>query len=444
MKPAAPTARAAATAALALAAEQFPNLDPVTPDLAPLDARDRRLAQAITRAAIQRWITLELLLDSLLRQPMHTLEPALRGLLLGGAAQLLVMDRLPVHAVVDSTVELAKLTVRQGAAGLVNAVLRKFAQLPVAVRLDQPWKPAADRLPLDGGCLRLRDPLLPDPGHDLVAHLALATSHPEHLVRQWVQQQGPEAATAICEHGIIAPPTVVAVEPGFDVAAGSEDWKPHQMPGFLAWEGSHDALVSFLQGHASRRVQDPAAALTVQSTARLELKRIVDYCAGRGTKTRQLATLHPQARVFASDPDPGRFADLEQLGRTLANVTVVPPAQLAHALGGEPADLLLLDVPCSNTAVLGRRAEARYRYTAKTRRSLIDLQRRIMCDSAALARPAYVLYATCSLLEQENQEQITWLCDKLGGSRLHEQVTLPAGVGASFHDGSYHALVRLP
>lgn len=453
------SARGVAAAALERAAETFPRLDPAPLELAGLDPRDARLALAIHRTAIQRWITLEYLLNGYLRQPMHAIEPSLRGLLLAGAAQLLFMDRMPAHAVVDDSVALARVRVRPGAAGLVNAVLRKIASLPRPVVTNAPWTPAADRIPLDEGYLPLSLPALPErgptpaqPKATLAEHLSVATSHPIELVESWIARHGAEAATTLARHGILTPPTILAVEPGFDAFAQDEaPCAPHALPGFVVWGGDHDSLVSFLSRHIARRVQDPASALAVASTAapgavwskQAGPRLIVDYCAGRGTKTRQLALLHPEAEILATDIDARRVS---ALGKAL---TPFPRAgscridDLPRRLAGRRADLLLLDVPCSNTAVLARRPEARYRFGPESLASLVTLQRSIIERSIGLLAPGgLLLYSTCSLDPEENQAQARWAMARCKGEIVAEHLELPAGRGTSYQDGSYHALVR--
>src|SRR5690606_25577225 len=110
------------------AAEHFPNLGAVELNTASLDARDRALALAIHRNVLQRWLTLEHFVNRHARQPLRDMEPAMQAVLLTGAAQLLFMDRLPAHAIVDESVQAARQLVRPKAAGLVNAVLRRVAE----------------------------------------------------------------------------------------------------------------------------------------------------------------------------------------------------------------------------------------------------------------------------------------------------------------------------
>lgn len=441
-----PTARGIAADAIAAAAQAFPLLEPISLDLTALEPRDARLALAIHRTVMQRWLTLEHLLDVYLRKPLRQNEPALQGVLLTAAAQLVFMERLPVHAVVDEAVKLGRAMVRPQAAGLVNAVLRRLSEQVEQPVRGKPWTPAADRLPLEDGYVVLRESLLPDPVR-FESHLAIATSHPLALVQRWASRFGQPTTTELAFHGIVTPPTILAVEETFpsDPAAAADQWSRHEMPGYLLWQGSHEAMIRFLAEHPARRVQDPASTLPVRSTAGLPLRLIVDYCAGRGTKTRQLALLHPQARILATDVAPRRLADLRQALADRANVSVLEIFRLTRAAAGEGADLLLLDVPCSNTAVLARRPEARYRFNEATLRELVALQRRIVERAATLLRPGgSILYSTCSLEDAENQEQTRWMLERFGATLVSEKLTLPAGHSASYHDGSYHALLRLP
>jgi len=418
-----PTARSAATAALAQACAAYPDMPPLEPDCSALSPADTRLAIAIHRTALQRLLTLRLILDRYLSQKMHKLEPAMQGVLLAGAAQLVFMDRLPAYAVVDESVSLARTMVRKGAMGLVNAVLRRVANVAGSVMADVPWTPGRHRLPFEAGCIALGGDLLPNP-RDEPAYLSAATSHPRRLVQDWLERFGAEQATQLLVHSLKRPPTFVHDERG----------------GCTLWEGDLESLAAHLAQHPARRVQDPTAARAVAATAGLAIGSAWDFCAGRGTKSRQLLATHPDATVWASDPDAARFADVRGLAEALAHLRPIEP----DAQPPQPVDLVVLDVPCSNTGVLARRPEARYRYTPRHLASLAALQRGIVERAVRLVRPGgWVLYTTCSIAEVENQKQTRALLRMTGGTLEAEQLTLPGGAGSEYHDGGYHALVSL-
>ena len=413
------TARYAAARAVATVAARFPDTPLVEPNVAALSAADTRLATAIFRTTLQRWLTLEHLLNRFTRQPVERSAPEAQAALLTGAAQLVFMDRLPGYAVIDESVEIVKQLGQKRAAGMVNAVLRKLDGAVDAPR-EEPWTPAADRLPKgEGGYVTLGRPLLPKPDN-LLAHLVVATSHPARVIAGLVQGVRPGGgATRLALHSLQNPPTFVTGPTGSTV-----------------WEGGFDGLAGYLAEHLDERVQDPTAARAVASTADLSPRRILDLCAGRGTKTRQLRTLHPDACVVAWDPDDDRRADLIQV----QGVEVREPGD------GERFDLILLDVPCSNTGVLARRPAARYRFGPASVASLVTLQREIMARAIAHLTPdGHILYSTCSIEATENGEQAAWLVEQLGpGAAVqHEALTLPGGTGPTYRDGGYHAVLAV-
>ena len=436
---AAGSARQTASGLLARAAEQFPDVQPPSLDLPHLSPEDKRLAVAIYRIAIQRWLTLDAVLNRYLPKGLAQLEPAMQGVLRAASVQLLFMQRLPAYAVVDQSVALARQLVRPKAAGMANAVLRNVAKLPDRFEADEPWMPGESRLPVDGGTLYLNQQVLPDVAR-ATDHLAAATSHPRRLVRRWIEQYGEPAATGLCLHGLTHPPTIVAVEPGFDATAHADLCQPHQRDGFVLWQSGHDELVLFLSQQPTRRVQDPASSLAVASTASLRPESVLDLCAGRGTKTRQLAVIHPQADILATDTDAERLADLRSSTAAFDRVRAVA----IDTIEPQRFDLILLDVPCSNTGVLSRRPEARYRFAERQLASLIAMQRQIISRGLGVLKPGgYLLYSTCSIDPDENRSQIQWLIEQSRGQVVHEHLERPAGRGNTFHDGSYHALVQV-
>ncbi|MEM8737630.1 MAG: transcription antitermination factor NusB [Planctomycetota bacterium] len=435
------SARAAAVTALIPAAAAFPDLPIVEPELDTLSDADARLATAIHRTVLQRWITLEHLLNRFLKRPTSKLAPETRAVFLSAAAQLIFMDRLPAYAVIDESVKLIRTLGQPRAAGMVNAVLRKIADSVIGLS-PEPWTPAADRLPRGSqpcdGHLVLQQKLLPNPDN-LLAYLAVATSHPLPLLQRWFKVFGRDRATELALHSLGHPATYVI-----------EQEKARR------WGGSRQELTDWLAQDPDRRVQDPASLESVAALASLNLtpRRVLDLCAGRGTKTRQLRALYPQAQVTAYEPDEARRVDLQQ----------VPGVRVESPGASETFDLVLLDVPCSNTGVLARRPGARYRAAGPQAASLIRLQREILDRAIGhLAPQGHLLYCTCSIDPSENQDQAAWLLKQLDASgkvaslikeatMLPRVETAPApptlGLPGSQkftepagHDGSYHAVI---
>ena len=278
--------------------------------------------------------------------------------------------------------------------------------------------------------VRLTRPLLPKPDN-LLAHLSVAASLPLPLLQRWFALFGRERATALALQSLTSPPTYVV-----------ENEAPRR------WEGTHAELVAFLAEAPGRRVQDPASLASVAAavSAGLAPARVLDLCAGRGTKSRQLAAVFPHAEVHAWDPDPDRTIDLRAAAESLPNLHVLDERSRTRLPARDGNyDLVVLDVPCSNTGVLARRPGARYRATAKSRASLVGCSVKSSRRAWRKAAPGgHVLYCTCSIDPEENQEQAQWAITQAGGGAalLSEDTLLPAA-GPAGHDGSYHAVFNV-
>jgi 16S rRNA (cytosine967-C5)-methyltransferase len=221
----------------------------------------------------------------------------------------------------------------------------------------------------------------------------------------------------------------------------------HDEPGFAVVGGGGADLDAMLSGHPGTWVQDPASAAAVGATGELSPELIVEVCAGRGTKTRQLARIHPRARIVASDTSPHRLDALRALFGGHDRVLVAEPDRLAEFAGR--ADLVVVDPPCSNTAVLARRVEAKYRFGPESLRTLAQLQRRITAEALRLrAGTGHLLYSTCSLEPEENQQQIKWMQRRHRLRPRRQVVGLPRGVPGDppvrYRDGSFFGLMGAP
>lgn len=428
-------------------ARAFPEIagDPL--DETGLSSRDAAFAHAIAENATRYWLTLSHLLNGFLKLPLRDLEPAMRAVLLCGAAQIVVMDRIPVHAAIDTSVEWAKRAIRPGAAGMVNAVLRRVAELAGASTAGerphrQAWSGTRDEIPLpDGSALLLAQPILPEPA---LERLGVATSHTLWQVSRWAAELGIRKATELAHHDLTAAPVILNVSHAREPLPPSEHLAAHSRAGHVVAGGPRAWLAELLQSRTDAWAQDPSSSLAVESVAGLSPSVVLDLCAGRGTKTRQLAATFPRARIIACDPDAVRSRTLAEVFDGSAQVTVTTPHEARAAWAGR-ADLVLLDVPCSNTGVLARRAEAKYRCGPTQLARLTAIQREILGAAPAMLAPGgKILYSTCSLDRDENRAVATSV--EPHGLRVEtEALTLPAGppggAPTEYHDGSYSALL---
>ena len=430
------TARDVACRHLTEIARNWPAVFPRPMHGGELDARDRRLAEAIVNEALARWTTISAIADLALRTPWSRLDAAVQAALLSGIAQLLFLDRVPDHAVVGETVEWIK---RSGghrrAAGLVNAVLRRIIDLRGEPLEQADGHQRNHVLRSSGGGWELTEDVFSE---DPLLAMAQQTGHSPSLLEHWQQSMGRTDAFRTALHGLCSPPIIL------HGASRDEELLAHDVPGFHVLK-PEARLENVLARHPDAIVQDSTTARAVHMADGLEPRVILDLCAGHGTKSLQLARRHPDSRVLVSDVDDRRMEDLDLLAQRIPNIHGVTPGDAR--LLREEVDLLVLDVPCSNTGVLPRRREARIRFDAGRLGDLVDLQRQITADGlATLSTNAHILYVTCSLEPQENEAMPQWINKWHGHELVQETATAPAGQPGdpptTYRDGGYTALLR--
>lgn len=441
-------ARAVACEALARQFKRFPDLALDDLDTSGLDAKDAALARAIVASASRRWLTLWGLVRPMLDREPRSLDVRAAAAIMSGAAQIVLLERVPPHAACDESVAWVKRHAGEGKARLVNAILRRLCRLVLDETGAKVFREAPsdrrDEIPLgDGRALALNEEALPS---DPLERLSVASSAPVDLLRHWVKLFSMREARRLAMHGVLEPPIILNTRHA--EGALPEGLVPHDMPGHHVFTGPIAELASILSARSDLWVQDPASSLAVEGVGDLEPRVVVDLCAGKGTKTRQLARAFPGARIIATDIDAPRARVLRE---TFAQtpVEVIDYANVDDLAG--QADLVLLDVPCSNTGVLGRRVEAKYRFDASRTRSLIKAQRQIIVKAIPLLSKEAgsrggLLYSTCSLDQQENEEQAQWVdrWHALAKDREHRRGVSgqPGDPASRYSDGSYAALLR--
>lgn len=407
-----------------------------------LDPRDTSLALAIADAVVTRWITLDYILSTLGGRNLREQEPRMQAVLLGGAAQLLLMDRVPAHAVIDESVKWAKQHIREGAGGMVNAILRKVAT--ARGERGAQWNHQLDSIPLnDGTSLSLNGIELPPSG---IIRLSVACSIPTQLIQRWEKQFGDPTYQSL--HTLVRSPTLVYV--GHAVSPIDDDHlQPHDSPNHRVFTGSRTQLIQLLAENTDLWVQDAASSRVVDE---LDLvfkpELIVDMCAGQGTKTRQLCAKFPNAQIIASEVDEARLDTLDRVFGDDPQVQVMHVDDLMR-LRDFQADMILTDVPCSNTGVLARRREARYRPMKQQIARLVPIQRGIVNNAHRLLREGGALvYSTCSLESDENEQQTERFVNKFGYVVHAQHRVDPCGLAgedaSAYCDGSYAAVLIKP
>ncbi|RKY14985.1 MAG: hypothetical protein DRP63_07615 [Planctomycetota bacterium] len=388
---------------------------------------ERRFLEELVMGVVRRRLTLIHIITNFLDVKWNKVEDYAQAALLVGAYQLLFMRKVPEYAAIDATLDALKRK-RRHAVNFVNAVLRSVARA-VAVRcvseaeLGDDFDPRRCVLLPDGVTL-LKQPRMPDPTQDFVKFASVCYSVPEEFVRTLEEQFGRRRAEEVLLVSVTPPPVCVRtnrlkihrnalrksfLESAIDVKTGK-----HPAALYIRFHGDLSTLQQHKKGWFY--VQDESAMWVVDALGLTAGIRVLDACAAPGGKATAIAEwTRNQALVVAMDDDIRRHRKtLENVKRLGADVLVVcGDARRAADTFSCQFDRVLLDAPCSNTGVLRRRAEARYRATKENIDKLVHLQRQLLEGVAPLVAPGGILlYATCSILKQENDENVEWFLGK--------------------------------
>jgi 16S rRNA (cytosine967-C5)-methyltransferase len=414
-----------------------------------LSPADRRLATHLAYGVLRRRGTLHALLTPLVNRPLEQVEPWLLDALCLGVYQLALLTQVPAHAALNETVELASRFGRPRVKGFLNGVLRACSPLITGDRLTGP---AADALPLEGGSYRrLARPVLPDPGGRPVEYLSRGFGLPHWLARRWWDRLGQEEAYRL---GFwFAGPATLTLRVNPLRCSRERLLEALGQAGLKAVPGEHPQAVRLAE-HASVRdlpgypdgwfsVQDESAMGVASATQVMPGAAVLDLCAAPGGKATHLAELmHDQGRIVACDVEEGRLATVRELmGRLGLSCieTVRVAVDRPEEVPAGPFDVVLVDVPCSNTGVLGRRPEARWRLSPRDLRELTAVQERLLRLAIERVKVGGVLvYSTCSIEPEENGALVRGVVEKAGLVLEAEESAAPGRPA----DGGYWARLR--
>jgi 16S rRNA (cytosine967-C5)-methyltransferase len=369
-----------------------------------LNEVDRRLATEIVMGVLRWRGELDFQVERLSTQPVEYFDPEIATILRMGVYQIQFLERIPQRAVVNEAVELTKVARKSSAAGLVNAVLRKCQPPPRQMVSDNARKP---------------DPQLGD---------AVRRSFPPWLLVRWAENFGPEAADALAWASNVVPPTTLRV------CAGTRE----EVRQRLADEGivtepcryAPGALVvcsgNVLATQVCRRgevvIHDEASQLVGLLVATSPGQRVLDLCAAPGIKTSQMAAGLMQGLLVAGDVSQRRLNTMRWLlrGRVREEVRlhlIQFDATLELPFGCR-FDRILVDAPCSGTGTLARNPEIKWRLQPRDLGRFAEMQTRMVRNALkALAPGGRLVYSTCSLEPEENEQVVEGIMREAGRYR---------------------------
>ena len=378
--------------------------------LGRLGEDDRRLAHEMAAGVLRRQQALDARLAALVTRDWAKVPPRLQDLLRLGAYQLVVLDRVPPHAAVDTSVSLAREEGGPRAGGFVNAVLRRLGAQPEAMAVEV----ASETDPAEAEALARRH------------------SHPRWLVERWLRRYGADETRLLLEWNDRLPRLVlqparqttgelerrwksagISVEPvAYGAGLVTDRRRPGELPGF--------ADGAFL-------VQDPALALLTWYADLPPGSTVYDAAAAPGGKT---IALGREARVvLAGDVSPTRVGRLARNLRRAGSGREHPVVADARRPPMRSADAVLLDAPCLGTGTFARHPDARTRVTPEALERVAAAQAELLeCLADVVAPGGLLIYATCSLEPEENELQVERFLASHPAFRREPSETFPAAL----------------
>ena len=359
--------------------------------LARFDARDQGLLTELVLGTL-RWLRrLDHVLARASSRRLADIDPVLLAPLRVGAYQLLFLDRVPAHAVVDEAVEQARQLTHRGGASFTNAVLRRIARTP-----------ALSSFPVEEG--------------DPVRRMAIELSHPDLLAERWVSRFGAATARALMEANNRPKPlhllafrdrggrellAEMLIDEGVDVA-------PSRLSplGLICTAGNALATRAFHRGEFY--IQDEASQVAAWLPPPRPGERVLDAAAAPGGKTFALLALEPSLKVVAADVAVSRLGTLAANCTRLRRRIPLLGADAGEAPLAGRFDRVLLDLPCTGTGTLRKHPELKWRISEDEIGRLASQGARLLRGVAPLVAPGGLLVAiSCSLEEEENEGAIT-------------------------------------
>ncbi|MBE1446333.1 16S rRNA (cytosine(967)-C(5))-methyltransferase RsmB [Paenibacillus sp. OAS669] len=357
-----------------------------------LDRADAGLATEIVYGTLQRLNTIDYFLERFVAKGMAKLQPWVRSLLRMSFYQMMYLDRIPDHAVVNEAVNLAKKKGHQGISGMVNGVLRNVIRQKDTLTIP-------DKLPP-------------------VERISLKHSHPEWMVMRWIRQLGEERTERICEANNI-PPRVSLRANTAKLSrdelverlreAGYEAEPSELAPaGVVVKGGGNMALTPwFAEGLFS--IQDESSMLVAEAVDPKPGDKVLDCCAAPGGKTMHIAEkMDDQGEVWACDIHEHKEKlireQAERLGLQSVRTLTSDARKLKERFAPGSFDRILLDAPCSGLGVIRRKPDMKWVKQEQELGPICNIQHELLSEVHSLLKPGGVLvYSTCTIEHNENE-----------------------------------------
>lgn len=313
--------------------------------------------------------------------------------------QIIYLDRIPIPAAINESVEIVKRIQGEKTAGIVNGVLRNIARNIDNIRY-------------------------PDKNEDLPYYLSVMFSHPRWMVKRWIDRFGEIKTEKLLYVNNRRPHNTIRIN---KLKASVEDivkvLKSHDMSFFPSPYMKESILVKSYKPEihtldifkdGSVTIQDTSASLAARLAAPQEGMTLIDMCAAPGGKSFYLAEMmNDKGRVIAVDKYLSKMRFIEEGSARLGLTSIETLSADATKLDiEEKVDIVFADVPCSGLGTLSKKPDIKWKREREDIYVLVELQRRLLQSAVSLLKPGGVLvYSTCTIEPEENTENIQWFLE---------------------------------
>jgi len=400
------------------------------------EKRDRAFVTRLVEGTLERLLTIDYILNQVSKTPVKKMKPVIRTVLRMSVYQLLYMDSVPDSAVCNEAVKLVKGKGLQGLSGFSNGVLRYVA------RNKEQWK---------------FEERYPDKIKNPAGYLSIRYSLPEWLCAYFIKEYGVNKAEVIAEGSLRNPATTIRCNTTKITKAALAERLHAQgcvvENGIYAKDAlylsEYDALEKlpeFKEGLF--QVQDESSMLVAELAGLQCGNLVLDVCSAPGGKALHAANLLEllgAGTVISRDVTEKKTALITENAERLQvkNIKVqVADATKPDETMIEQADVVIADLPCSGIGIMAKKPEIRYRMTAQNQKELVKLQKEMLSVVHRYVKPGGILmYSTCTINKEENEEQAKELCEKYGFIPALNEVDIPEALRADVQENGWLQLL---
>jgi len=420
------------------------------------ETSEKQRATDLVYGTIRNQNAIDTVIATFSGRPTKRIPAELLNIIRIAAFELIYSPETPEYSIVNEAVENTKAVGGEKQTSFVNAILRQIAKhiSNRQIQLSQA-NPEAMLPQTPSTSCEFDICFLPDAKISLADYLSTAFSLPKWLITDWLGEFGEDSTRQICfasnrRPSIYIRPNILKIttqelgqklcQADIDVEIITEMIRIKSPRAIMELPGFAEGLFT---------VQDITASQAVRLLQPKPGWTILDMCAAPGVKTTQLAEATGDlAKIIATDIDAERLKlvkeNIARLG--INNVNIVPYKEILNSkfeILNSKFDCVLLDVPCSNTGVLAKRIEKRYRLNPKGIKELVKTQNDLLHSAATMTKPrGKICYSTCSIQRCENSELVKDFLQKNRSFKLEsEQLSLPSADPRQDHDGGYVAII---